>query len=227
MSSVSAITAGDYLNSLTSSGTESTVEDDDGSTISQNEFLEILMTQLQYQDPLNPMDAEQFTSQLTDFSMLEQQLTTNDLLTDMTETLGVSLQSSVLNYIGKEVVTTNNVVTVDGDEVSDVSLVLDETANVQMIVYDENLEEVTRITYADLEAGTHDISWDGTDETGDRVADGDYIYLVSAIDSEGNSVDISTSECGVVTGVYYESGTTWLEVGGTTVSLDSVTEIRG
>lgn len=75
MSSVSAVTSNDYLNSLLSSASDTTEEEtDDSSTISQDEFLQILMTQLEYQDPLDPMDSEQFTSQITDFSMLEQQI---------------------------------------------------------------------------------------------------------------------------------------------------------
>lgn len=230
MSSVSSITAGDYLNSLTSSGTTTTTEEeDDGSTINQDEFLEILVTQLEYQDPLNPMDTEQFTSQLTDFSMLEQQIETNEILGGITDTLGVTVQSSILNYIGKEVVTSDNLITVDGDDISDVSVTLSDDANVQMLVYNSDGDVVRQINCGDLDAGIHDISWDGTDENGDAVDDGDYIYLVSALDDSGSSVDMITAETGIVSGVYYDSdsGTTYLEVGGNAVSLDSVTEIKG
>lgn len=227
MSSVSSVTSNDYLNSLLNSTEETTEETDDGSTISQDEFLEILMVQLQYQDPLDPMDSEQFTSQLTDFSMLEQQIETNSHLTEMSEAIGTSVQYGLVDYIGKEVVTTSNVISVSDDMITDVNVTLAETGNVQMVIYNSSGEEIIRIDYGELSAGTHEITWDGKDDSGNSVDNGEYIYLVSATDENGASLDVATAEYGEVTGIYYEEGTPYLVVGGNTVSLDSITEISG
>lgn len=227
MSSVGSITSNDYFNSLVSSVSETEVTEDDGSTIDQTEFLELLMTQLQYQDPLDPMDSDQFTAQLTDFSMLEQQVEMNEQLTDINDTLGTSTQYGIMEYIGKEVVTTSNVINVNDENITNVTVSMEEAGNVQMIVFDSDGEEVTRIDCGDLSAGTHDITWDGTDSDGNRVENGDYAYLVSAIDENGASIDVGTAEFAEVTGIYYDSGSPYLLVGDSVVSLDNIVEIRG
>lgn len=231
MSSVSTVSISDYLNSLTSSTrttseTSSTTEDD-GASISKDEFITLLMTQMQYQDPLNPMDSQALTSQLTDFSMLEQQIASNTLLEDMSETLGNLSQISMLDYIGKEVTTSSNTFTVDGENMTAINYSLDEAATVQMIVYDSEGEVVCRVDLGDMDAGSHALAWDGTDGSGEKVADGAYYYSFLATDGSGDNVTVDSSEQGEVTGITYVDGSPWLLIGDNAVSFDSLVEING
>jgi flagellar basal-body rod modification protein FlgD len=228
MSTVSSVSTSDYLNSLTSSstGTSSTSADDDASTISQNEFLKILMTQLQYQDPLNPMDTEAFTSQLTSFSMLEQQINANSTLSEMADSLSSITQNNVIDYIGKDVTTSSNTLGVTDEGATSVRFSLDESADVTLTIYDSDGNRVTGVDYGTATAGTHDWTWDGTDSSGNAVEEGTYYYTVSAADASGNSVEVSTAEHGEVTGITYENGNTYLIVGGNTVSLDSILSVN-
>lgn len=226
MSTVSSVSISDYLNGLTAS-TSSTSEtaEDDGSSISKDEFITILMTQMQYQDPLNPMDSEALTSQLTDFSMLEQQIESNSLLEGMSESIGDLTQINMLDYIGKEVTTSSNTLTVDGNEVTQVSFSLDEAASVEMVVYDSDGNEITRVDVGEIEQGSHIVTWDGTDSSGQAVDDGSYGYSLIATDGSGTSISLDSSEHGEVTGISYVDGSPCLLVGGNAISFDSIVEI--
>ena len=227
MSSVSSLSISDYLNNITSStSATSETSEDDGSSISKDEFLTILMTQMQYQDPLDPMDSEALTSQLTNFSMLEQQIETNSILEGMSESISGLNQNNLLDYIGKEITTSLNTLSVDGDDVTAVSFSLEEAASsVEMVVYDSDGNEVTRVDYGEATAGTHTLSWNGTDGSGNKVDDGSYTYTFSATDDSGSSLSVDSAEHGEVTGVIHSNGSSYLIVGGNPVPLDSIVEI--
>lgn len=231
MSSVSTVSISDYLNSLTSSTSAasetSSATEDDGASISKDEFITLLMTQMQYQDPLNPMDSQALTSQLTDFSMLEQQISSNTLLEGMSETLENLSQINMLDYIGKEVTTSSNSLTVDGGGITPITYSLDEAATVQLVVYDSEGEVATRVDLGNMEAGSHALEWDGTDSTGQALADGTYYYSFLATDDSGGSVTVDSSEQGEVTGITYVDGSPWLMIGDNAVSFDSLVEIKG
>lgn len=231
MSSVSTVSISDYLNSLTSSTSAasetSSATEDDGASISKDEFITLLMTQMQYQDPLNPMDSQALTSQLTDFSMLEQQISSNTLLEGMSETLENLSQINMLDYIGKEVTTSSNSLTVDGGDITPVTYSLADAATVQLVVYDSEGEVATRVDLGDMEAGSHALEWDGTDSTGQALADGTYYYSFLATDDSGGSVTVDSSEQGEVTGITYVDGSPWLMIGDNAVSFDSLVEIKG
>ncbi len=226
MSTVGQISISDYLSSLTSSSvSESETTEDDGASISKDEFITILMTQMQNQDPLSPMDSEALTSQLTDFSMLEQQIASNTLLEEMSASIGDLTQITMLDYIGKSVTTTSGSITVDGEDVTEITYSLSEPASVEMAVYDSEGNEITRVDGGNAEAGTYVLAWDGKDSTGEAVSDGVYYYKLIGTDASGNSVDIDSSEHGEVTGISYEDGTPRLIIGGSAVSFDSIVEI--
>ena len=231
MSSVSTVSISDYLNSLTSSTSAasetSSATEDDGASISKDEFITLLMTQMQYQDPLNPMDSQALTSQLTDFSMLEQQISSNTLLEGMSETLENLSQINMLDYIGKEVTTSSNSLTVDGGDITPVTYSLADAATVQLVVYDSEGEVATRVDLGNMEAGSHALEWDGTDSTGQALADGTYYYSFLATDDSGGSVTVDSSEQGEVTGITYVDGSPWLMIGDNAVSFDSLVEIKG
>lgn len=231
MSSVSTVSISDYLNSLTSSTSAasetSSATEDDGASISKDEFITLLMTQMQYQDPLNPMDSQALTSQLTDFSMLEQQISSNTLLEGMSETLENLSQINMLDYIGKEVTTSSNSLTVDGGDITPVTYSLADAATVQLVVYDSEGEVATRVDLGDQEAGSHALEWDGTDSTGQTLADGTYYYSFLATDDSGDSATVDSSEQGEVTVITYVDGSPWLMIGDNAVSFDSLVEIKG
>lgn len=190
-------------------------------------FLQLLCAQLENQDPLDPTDTSEFTSQLVQYSSLEQQINTNDKLDSVLNTLNSSSLSSGVGYLGHSVEAAGNQVTVQDDGTVDAAWIYDldaKASSVKLTVTDSDGNTVWSGT-GDSGAGRHTLDWDGTDSNGNVVSDGTYTLSVSAIDSAGNDVGVTTSIRGTVTGVNSTSGSTVVELGGTSVALDDVTRV--
>lgn len=215
------------VSSTTYSSTSSTT---DAATLSSDfdDFLVLLTTQLQYQDPLDPMDSSEFTNQLVQFSQVEQQIKTNDYL----ETLNTYAQASdtikALGYVGLQIQNEGDTfaysegynVTINyeipEDATSGTIAILDSDGNT---IYTESIDE------DNLAEGTHSFSWDGTDSEGDAAESGTYTISVSAFNSSVESLDVTTIVPGYVTGITTDDdGNILLIVNDTTVDVDDVTK---
>ncbi|HUY68201.1 MAG TPA: flagellar hook capping FlgD N-terminal domain-containing protein [Alphaproteobacteria bacterium] len=163
-------------------------------------FLKILTTQLKNQDPSSPLDTNQFTQELVQFSGVEQQINTNDLLKQLVGSNGVK---SLLNYVGNYVETpsTNNQILVQGGQ-SNFSYTLPSAAQkVALTVKDASGNTVTTLN-GTTNNGVNNVTWNGKDSSGNAVADGLYTLSVAATDSGGNAITPSSVDLiGQVTGV--------------------------
>ncbi|MFC3167354.1 flagellar hook capping FlgD N-terminal domain-containing protein [Paracoccus fontiphilus] len=140
-----------------------------------NTFLRMLTTQLQNQDPLNPMEGTDFAVQLATFSGVEQQTQTNALLEYMIAQTGGSL-GQVATWIGKEVRTTEPVWF--GDKAVTLDITHDSRADsVTLVVLNETGAEVSR---EDIGTGEGQIDWYGRDASGQKLADGRYSFVVES-----------------------------------------------
>jgi flagellar basal-body rod modification protein FlgD len=181
----------------------------------KEDFLTLLVAQLKNQDPLNPDDPTEFTAQLAQFSSLEQLTNLNKSMEGLTTAQANSQKLSALSLIGKNVAYNGSSLTFDGEPV-DIGYQLDGTASsVTLSVQDTNGKTVYTTQAADTEqdAGNHFITWNGTDQNGNTVADGKYkiILQVSAaggdssiataplIRSEVTGVDLSAAGNGMLT----------------------------
>lgn len=190
-------------------------------------FLTLLTTQLQNQDPLSPMDSTQFTDQLATFSQVEQSMKSNTLLEQLVEMQGNGT-TEALDYIGKMVEGQGKVVTLDGEggtvpfsyEVPEDSD-LDE---VTIKLLDEDGKTV-RTFDGETDAGRHKIDWNGLDDQGNDLAAGDYTIQVAATDQVGDEVSVPTYVFGEVTGVETVNGEVHLTVGGATVPVSTVENV--
>lgn len=190
-------------------------------------FLKLLVTQLQNQDPLNPMDGTQFTSQIAQFSQLEQTVKSNSLLEKLSKTQDYSLQGLAIGSIGKEVLMPGSAgQLVDGK--MDFGYKLGEIAGrVDVEVVDASGRTI-RTFEADGAEGPHSISWDGTDDDGNLQPDGPYSLRISAADFEGTKIPVDIYTYGVVTEVTNDGsgGVSVGTVDGRTASFDDVLSIR-
>jgi flagellar basal-body rod modification protein FlgD len=192
------------------------------SNLTANDFMTLLLTQLKNQDPTNPTDMAAFTSQLCSLNQLEQLTTANSYLKELASNDG----TQAVNYIGKTV-------TVDGDTLSVSKGTADnlvfnlesDASSATITIYDSEGNEVRTISASDLSSGTNSIKWDGTDDDGNTVDDGEYTYEVSAADSSGDSVTATTYKTATVTGVVYEDGSPYLLADGEEISLDDITGV--
>ena len=197
-----------------------------GDTMGQTQFLELLVAQLQNQDPLNPADSTEFTSQLAQFSSLEQMTNMNTSLTQIGKSLGTNNNFQAVGYIGKEIVAEGNTLWVDSESIDPILVTLDTDAtSLYVNIYDDSGDLVRQINAGSVAAGNHNLSWDGNNSAGNPVDDGWYSYEIQAEDSDGDGVEAQSYVSGTVSSVAYERSAAYLNVGGQQVALADVIEV--
>ncbi|BDQ35508.1 flagellar hook assembly protein FlgD [Pseudodesulfovibrio portus] len=194
-----------YYDSLLASSSTSTIEytsAEEATSLTSEDFLTLLVTELQYQDPTDPMDNVEMVNQLTQYSQLDELASLNEKIESFSDTLDAMSAVSGLDYLGMEIEASGYTVTKDGDDVSSIYYTLEEdAASLTVNVYDSNGNIVDTATATDVEAGTYVFAWDGYDYTGSETDDGTYSILFSAENDDGDSFDVSTTTTGTVTGV--------------------------
>jgi len=197
------------------------------STIAGNfdTFLSILTTQLKNQNPLDPLDTNQFTAQLVQFSGVEQQLKTNEFLEALLLNTQTSYRADAVSYIGKQVSASGETAElVDGGaywaynadaNVANATVSIKDAAG--NVVYTET---------GSLNAGPGAFLWDGVGSDGNTKPDGIYTIEIKGTNLAGNEVKVSTSSVGIVTGVDFSGAEPMLTVGKNKVALSDVTDIQ-
>lgn len=221
------------VDSVSSSSSSSSSSSTSSATTSADStydmFLQLLVTQLQNQNPLDPMDPTEFTEQLATYSSLEQQIETNDSLSDILSQLQSS-SSALANgtgYIGRTVDADTDTLNVadDGTVTADWRYTLDSDAtSVTLKIVDADGNTVWSGTGETAE-GSHTLDWDGKDSDGDTVSAGEYTLEVTATDADGEDITSSISIRGAVTAVDSSDGDTILELGDTQIDIDDVTRV--
>ncbi len=193
--------------------------------LGRNEFLTLLVAQLKYQNPLSPMESTEFTAQLAQFSSLEQLFDINDNLKILQGTEDSQRLENLLDYIGKEIKSSDSTITLSNGKAFGDSYTLEERANVIISIFDTEGSEIRTIYSDDQEAGEHDVDFDGKDNYGYAVPDGYYSFDVQAFDNKGSPIEVSPGLSGLVTAVTYQGGIPYLIVGDQLINPESVTEV--
>ena len=188
-------------------------------------FLTLLTTQLQHQDPLDPMDSNEFTSQLVEFTGVEQAITTNQKLDAMLALQTDTQLTDAVGFIGKTV-DSDGIVLMLQDGGSTITYDLGGNAAQANILIIDELGNTVRTISADTEVGHHEFVWDGLDDNGDSLDDGLYGFLVTAIDSNDEPVPLVQGTSGKVTGVKLVNDEVTLEIGELEVALSDVLAIE-
>ena len=189
--------------------------------LGKEDFLTLLVEQLKHQDPLNPLESTEFTSQLAQFSSLEQLFGMNENLTGIQEMLYSQNKEDLLELIGKTVKADNNTILVRDSSLVSGSYMLEEGADVTISIYDNNGFEIRKLYPGRQDAGEYDVIWDGKDNNGEMVEDGTYTFEVIARDDAGNYVASSTYTSGEVTGVTYQYAIPYLKIGDLLISTNN------
>ena len=199
--------------------------------LGKEEFLQLLVSQLQHQNPLEPTNNEDFIAQLATFSSLEQLQDINTgtqtgLL--MQQSLGNAMSTSL---IGRDVLLDTSNVRVESGSASDFLVDLDDDATLTVEVRNADGDLVRSMTVAGqddlpLIPGEHEVHWDGKDDKGKAVPDGEYSVSVTATDATGGDVGVSTWLRGHVDGVRFSQGTAYVIVGSMEFTLTDVIERR-
>lgn len=188
-------------------------------------FLKLLTAQLQNQDPLEPMDASQFTQQLVQYSGVEQGIYTNknlETLIAMQQTGGLG---SSVNYIGREVMAQNPQSILADGQANWTYTLPTAAASVSLVVRDANGRAVYSGT-GPTTAGEHTIGWDGKLASGADAPEGIYTLEISAKSATNGALSAPITYMGRVTGVEMVNGAVVLNVGGVKLNLTDVQAVR-
>lgn len=190
-----------------------------------DDFLVLLTTQLQNQDPLDPADSTEFTNQLVAFAGVEQQINTNQRLESLVALgLGTSFASS-LNYVGNDVSYVSSEAYFDGSRPIKVDYTIDgASADTTINIFDESGNLILNRPVSDDES-IESFVWDGKDENGIVQPAGTYSIRVDALDAQNNPLTATTVVTGFVKGVETQNGTTFLLIGERAVSIGSVINV--
>jgi flagellar basal-body rod modification protein FlgD len=197
-----------------------------GGTLAGNfqTFLTLLTTQLQNQNPLDPLDTNQFTQQLVEFAGVQQQLNTNDSLATLVSLQQATQSTEALSYVGKTVTVSGNTATMANSEAV-WALSVPNASTVDVSIASSTGQTVFTGSY-DVSAGNNQpFEWNGTGNDGTQNPDGNYTLTATAKDSSGNTVAVSTSVGGIVSSVDLTQSPPMLTIGGQTYTLSQIQSI--
>lgn len=178
-----------------------------------NMFVKMLTTQLQNQDPLDPMDTSEYTQQLVQYSQVEQAMQQTATLRDVLAKLNAQDMAQASTFIGREVQLDSDIAGVKGsDPVKWSYNVLGIPTSLQAVVKDKSGKEVR--SFAIDPAATGTVTWDGKLADGTKAADGAYSLSLTALDSRGVPLDAGVAAIGKVSEVVSADGQTLLGIAG-------------
>jgi flagellar basal-body rod modification protein FlgD len=205
--------------------------DNDHGSLSQSDFLNLFVTQMQNQDPTEPMDSSQMLQQTATFSQVESMASMNEnmeKILDVISNTSVQTQmASASNFIGKimEYEGNDTTLTSSGAAISfEASKV---PAKTTVVIRDEDGGYVRTLTPSVTDTDKVFLVWDGTDAAGNKMDIGSYTFTVKAFDADGKAIDVKTYANGQVTGVATDSGKLIYEVDGSyEVAAEDVISVR-
>ncbi|BDQ38406.1 basal-body rod modification protein FlgD [Pseudodesulfovibrio nedwellii] len=197
------------------------------SKMDQDSFLTILVAQLTHQDPLNPMEDTEMTSQLAEFSSLEQLTNINDGIKSLGSSMQQSDMLSAVSFIGKEVKAEGYKISMNEGNASTIYYGFGEpVSKIMMNIYDSEGAIVRSVELGSKKAGSYQYEWDGKNEAGQKLPDGQYGIGVLGEDLNGKHVMVQTEISGRVDAVVNEKGTQYLRLSdGRFISFLNVKEV--
>jgi flagellar basal-body rod modification protein FlgD len=191
-------------------------------------FLQLLTAQLKAQDPLSPLDANQFTEQLVQFSGVEQAIKTNEALGQLVALIRGDQLARSLDYLGAEVVAASQTLRLGSTGSTGSAqasyLLAQSAAQLRIDIYD-GAGRLVASQAGPAAAGSHAIAWDGRAPNGARLPAGDYRFEVVASDAAGQRLPVATNIRGQVDGVEIDGERLLLSVDGVLLPADSVSAI--
>jgi len=194
-------------------------------SLGKDTFLKLLVTQLENQNPLNPMNNTQFVSQMAQFTALEQTTNLANSFSNFEKTFSSSMQLQAASLVGKKVSLQSNNLDVISGKAGTVSFNLPQSALTYVKFFDSNGNVVDVEKLGWLNAGNHNYVWPATNSNGIQVPDGTYNYEIDAIQKNGTQLQLSGVKTGKISEVKFENGQIYVTVNGVDYPLSSIKSV--
>jgi flagellar basal-body rod modification protein FlgD len=188
-------------------------------------FLTLLTTQLQNQNPLDPLDTNQFTQQLVEFAGVQQQLNTNDSLATLVSLQQTAQSTQALGFVGKTAVVNGSTAALASGGTATWELNVPSASDVNITIASSTGQTVFTGTYSVAAGNNQPFSWNGQGNDGTQWPAGNYAMTATAKDSSNNSVAVTTQIQGVVTSVDLTQSPPLLTIGGKTYTVSQIQSI--
>src|SRR4029079_8346802 len=197
----------------------------DADTIAGNfqTFLTLLATQLKNQNPLDPLDTNQFTSQLVQFAQVEQQLKSNDQLSTLVSLQQTAQNTAALEFVGQTVGVAGATAPLSNG-LATWNLTVPKPASGVISIAGATGQNVYTGTY-NMNAGNHPFTWDGKDASGLQWPDGNYTISVNAQDANGQAVAVPTEIDAPVDSADLSQTPPLLSIAGQNYTLDKIKRV--
>jgi flagellar basal-body rod modification protein FlgD len=217
------------INGASGFGTSTDLAVNPKGILGKDDFMKLLLTQLQYQDPTSPMDSDKILSQTSQLAQLESQDKTNKALEALTASFSNNQNFSAISSIGKYAKLENTLALTNDSEgrPNAINFNLDFAEDVKsgtVKIYDENFFLVKTLKIEEKDAGKQSFNWDGTNDAGDYVKSGSHVVVANYLNEDGVKLK---GEFGShkIESVKFEGSETFLKLDGTYVSFKHVKEI--
>jgi flagellar basal-body rod modification protein FlgD len=188
------------------------------------DFLTLLTTQLQNQNPLDPLDTNQFTQQLVQFASVEQQINMNTQLQTLVSLQQTAQNSQALGFVGKTVTVNGSTAPLTNGQ-AQWTFNPPKPATATFTVTDSTGQTVFSQT-STVQPGSQPFNWNGVDNTGHQWADGNYTLTITAVGTDGKGVAIPTTVTGVVNSVDLTQSPPLLSIGGQNYTLNQILSVQ-
>jgi flagellar basal-body rod modification protein FlgD len=187
-------------------------------------FLELLTTQLQNQNPLDPLDTNQFTQQLVEFAGVQEQINSNDSLATLVSLQQTAQSTQALTFVGKTATVSGSTTALSNSSATwDLNIPSNCTMNIS--ITNSTGQTVYSGTYSATAGNDQPFTWNGKGSDGTQWPDGQYKLTATATDSSGNSVGVTTQIQGVVSSVNLTQSPPLLTINGQSYTINQITGI--
>ncbi len=195
--------------------------------LDKEDFMKLFITQLEFQDPMKPLDTDQMAVQLALFNQVDQLFNINDKLKDIEKSFNSLNLTYASSLIGKKVKVDTNIGRVEHGKFLGGEFKLDKPVNsLEIVIRDDKGKIVKRIQMTNLTSGTHEIKWDATDKDGNKVKDGNYTFSIIVPDGKTTKI-LTPTMVAKVTGAKLGDNIQLIIDDEKPVKLDDIKEIYG
>lgn len=220
----STVSSSTDTSATTSLSTDST---GGGLSVDKETFLTLLVTQLQNQDPLNPLSNQDFVAQLAQFNSLEELMNLNDSMSALYMATASMNNAAMTSLIGRQIVAVGDQFSYSGEGSVELGYeAMADTSQATLTITDEDGTVVWTGEIGALDEGEGTCTWSGTDQYGNAVPEGTYTFAIEATDSNGDPVQVDTLITGIIDAMSYTTGTPVPSINGIDIAIGDILRVE-